>query len=150
MPFHDGVISQFEGYGQLAELDWDNYRQRYDNIQRLDRILEAEHDDVNRYKASEQADALMLLYLLSSDELREFSIDSTTTSGPTNPQDGGLLHGPDVARIDAERRCAYLGARPSESTERWNSSIQVLKSDVADIQGGTTPKAFTLPRWRAA
>ena len=71
VPFHDGVISQFEGYGQLAELDWDNYRQRYDNIQRLDRILEAEHDDVNRYKASKQADALMLLYLLSSDELRE-------------------------------------------------------------------------------
>ena len=71
VPFHDGVISQFEGYGQLAELDWDNYRQRYDNIQRLDRILEAEHDDVNRYKASKQADALMLLFLLSSDKLRE-------------------------------------------------------------------------------
>jgi len=71
VPFHDGVISQFDGYGQLAELDWANYRHRYDNTQRLDRILEAEHDDVNRYKASKQADALMLLYLLSSDELRE-------------------------------------------------------------------------------
>ena len=23
VPFHDGVISQFEGYGELAELDWD-------------------------------------------------------------------------------------------------------------------------------
>ncbi len=22
VPFHDGVISQFEGYGDLAELDW--------------------------------------------------------------------------------------------------------------------------------
>ena len=31
--------------------------------------MEAEHDDVNRYKASKQADVLMLLYLLSSDEL---------------------------------------------------------------------------------
>jgi trehalose/maltose hydrolase-like predicted phosphorylase len=36
-----------------------------------DGILEAENDDINRYKASKQADALMLLYLLSSDELRE-------------------------------------------------------------------------------
>ena len=71
VPFHDGVISQFEGYDKLAELDWDAYRNRYGNIQRLDRILEAEDDDVNRYKASKQADALMLLYLLSSDELRE-------------------------------------------------------------------------------
>ena len=71
VPFHDGVISQFEGYEQLAELDWDAYRERYGNIQRLDRILEAEEDDVNRYKASKQADALMLLYLMSSDELRE-------------------------------------------------------------------------------
>src|SRR5690606_5156386 len=71
VPFHVGIISQFEGYGELAELDWDGYRRRYGNIQRLDRILEAEGDDVNRYKASKQADALMLLYLLSADELRE-------------------------------------------------------------------------------
>ena len=56
VPFHDGVISQFEGYGELAELDWDRLRSQYGNIQRLDRILEAEHDDVNRYKASKQAD----------------------------------------------------------------------------------------------
>ena len=26
VPFHDGVISQFEGYEKLAELDWDSYR----------------------------------------------------------------------------------------------------------------------------
>ena len=25
VPFHDGVISQFEGYGDLAELDWDRF-----------------------------------------------------------------------------------------------------------------------------
>ena len=67
VPFHDGVISQFEGYGELEELDWDRYRRQYGNIQRLDRILEAESDDVNRYKASKQADALMLLYLMSVD-----------------------------------------------------------------------------------
>jgi len=42
VPFHDGVISQFEGYEELAELDWDRYRRQYGNIQRLDRILEAE------------------------------------------------------------------------------------------------------------
>jgi trehalose/maltose hydrolase-like predicted phosphorylase len=61
VPFHsDGVISQFEGYESLSEFDWDGYRSRYPDIGRLDRILEAEGDDVNRYRASKQADVLML------------------------------------------------------------------------------------------
>ena len=39
VPFHeDGIISQFEGWGDLEELDWDAYRAKYENIQRLDRI----------------------------------------------------------------------------------------------------------------
>ena len=30
VPFHDdGIISQFEGYEELEELDWDGYRERY-------------------------------------------------------------------------------------------------------------------------
>ena len=58
VPFHDdGIISQFEGYEELEELDWDAYRERYGNIQRLDRILRAEGDDPDRYKVSKQADA---------------------------------------------------------------------------------------------
>jgi alpha,alpha-trehalase len=71
VPFHDdGIISQFEGYANLAEFDWEGYRRKYGDIHRLDRILEAENDDVNRYKASKQADVLMLFYLFSADELR--------------------------------------------------------------------------------
>ena len=70
--FHaDGVLTQFEGYEQLSEFDWEGYRERYGNIQRLDRVLEAEGDSTNRYKVSKQADVLMLLYLLSRSELRE-------------------------------------------------------------------------------
>ena len=145
VPFHDGVISQFEGYGQLAELDWGTYRQRYGNIQRLDRILEAEHDDVNRYKASKQADALMLLYLLSSDELRElldrldyhFGPDqipkmvdyymARTSHGSTL---SGVVHTWVLARANRHRALEFFQ--------------QVLKSDVADIQGGTTSEGIHL------
>src|SRR5947199_165833 len=66
VPFHgDGIISQFEGYEQLDELDWEGYRERYGNIQRLDRILRAEGDDPDRYKVSKQADVVMLFYLFS-------------------------------------------------------------------------------------
>lgn len=66
--FHDdGIISQFEGYNELAEFDWDGYIKKYGDIQRLDRILEAEGDTTNRYKASKQADVLMLFYLFSAE-----------------------------------------------------------------------------------
>ena len=68
---------------QLAELDWEDYRTRYGNIQRLDLILEAEHDSANRYKLSKQADVLMLFYLFSAESLarcsRVWAIRSHTT-----------------------------------------------------------------------
>ena len=145
VPFHDGLISQFEGYDKLAELDWDAYRDRYGNIQRLDRILEAEDDDVNRYKASKQADALMLLYLLSSDELREVlgRLDysfapaqipkmveyymARTSHGSTL---SGVVHTWVLARANRDRAMEFFE--------------QVLKSDVADIQGGTTSEGIHL------
>jgi trehalose-phosphatase len=145
VPFHDGVISQFEGYGELAELDWDRLRTQYGNIQRLDRILEAEHDDVNRYKASKQADALMLLYLLSATELHElldrlgyrFAQDQVpdmvdyylarTSHGSTL---SGVVHTWVLARANRDRALEFFQ--------------QALKSDVADIQGGTTSEGIHL------
>ena len=145
VPFHDGVISQFEGYGELAELDWDGYRRQYGNIQRLDRILEAEQDDVNRYKASKQADALMLLYLLSATELRELldrlgyrflpdqvpeMVDyylARTSDGSTL---SGVVHTWVLARANRDRAMEFFR--------------RALKSDVSDIQGGTTSEGIHL------
>ncbi len=70
VPFHgDGIISQFEGYDQLEEFDWEAARAKYGDIQRLDRILKAEGDTPDRYKLSKQADVLMLFYLLPPEEL---------------------------------------------------------------------------------
>jgi trehalose/maltose hydrolase-like predicted phosphorylase len=64
VPFHDGIVSQFDSYDDLEELDWKRYRSDYGNIGRLDLILEAEGDSTNRYKLAKQADVLMLVYLL--------------------------------------------------------------------------------------
>ena len=143
VPFHENVISQFEGYADLAELDWAGLRERYGNIQRLDRILEAENDSVNRYKASKQADVLMLFYLLSADELRELfarlryrftpeQIPATvdyylhrTSHGSTL---SGVVHAWVLARGNRERAMRYFR--------------QVLMADVADIQGGTTAEGI--------
>lgn len=65
------MLTQFEGYEDLREFDWEGYRDKYGDIGRLDRVLEAEGDSTDRYKVSKQADVLMLLFLLSRHELRE-------------------------------------------------------------------------------
>ncbi|WP_101949639.1 trehalose-phosphatase [Mycobacterium sp. 3519A] len=145
VPFHDGVISQFEGYHELAELDWDAYRARYGNIQRLDRILEAEDDDVNRYKASKQADVLMLLYLLSSDELRELldrlGYDFDTDQIPTMVDYylARTSHGSTLSAV--VHSWVLARANRGRAMEFFRD---VLKSDVDDIQGGTTAEGIHL------
>jgi len=146
VPFHaDGIISQFEGYEDLAELDWQDYQERFGDIQRLDRILEAEHDSPNRYKASKQADVLMLFYLLSADELSEllehlgyswnpgtiprtieYYLDRTTHGSTLS----AVVHAWVLARAHRHRALDYF--------------IESLLSDVADIQGGTTAEGIHL------
>ncbi len=145
VPFHDGVISQFEGYAELAELDWEGYRQEYGNIQRLDRILEAENDSVNNYRASKQADALMLFYLLSSEELLGLfgrlgyrfppeQIPKTVDYYLARTSDGStlssLVHSWVIARANRHHAMKYF--------------VQVLASDIVDIQGGTTSEGIHL------
>ncbi|RZL77088.1 MAG: trehalose-phosphatase [Rhodococcus sp. (in: high G+C Gram-positive bacteria)] len=145
VPFHDQVISQFEGYEELAELDWDRYRERYGDIQRLDRILEAESDDVNRYRASKQADVLMLFYLLSADELRGLfdrlgyrlegeaiprTIDYYITRTSHGSTLSAVVHSWVLARANRDNAMEFFD--------------RVLASDVADVQGGTTSEGLHL------
>ncbi|KKF01794.1 trehalose-phosphatase [Mycolicibacterium obuense] len=145
VPFHDRVISQFEGYETLRELDWDAYRIRYGNLQRLDRILEAENDNVNNYRAAKQADTVMLFYLLSADELYELF------------ERLGYAFTPDQipATIDYYRARTSHGSTLSAVVHSWVTARgdraeamtyfrQVLDSDVVDIQGGTTAEGIHL------
>ncbi|MFF2652528.1 glycoside hydrolase family 65 protein [Streptomyces sp. NPDC058045] len=145
VPFHAGVISQFDGYGDLAELDWSGYEKEYGNIRRLDRILEAEGDTVNRYQASKQADVLMLGYLFPPAELAAlfqqlgYRLDDTlwhrtvdyylrrTSHGSTL---SGLVHGWVLARV---RRA-----------DAWRFCQEALEGDIADLQGGTTGEGIHL------
>ncbi|MGQ5637845.1 MULTISPECIES: glycoside hydrolase family 65 protein [unclassified Streptomyces] len=145
VPFHQGVISQFEGYDGLTELDWDTYRARYGTIRRLDRVLEAEGDTVNRYKASKQADVLMLGYLFSPTELHNlfrrlgYHLDDEiwrstvdyylrrTSHGSTLSE---LVHGLVLAR--------------ARRADAWQYVHEALEADIADIQGGTTGEGIHL------
>jgi alpha,alpha-trehalase len=144
--FHDdGIISQFEGYEQLKELDWEHYRQKYDNIQRLDRILEAEGDNINRYKASKQADVLMLFYLFSSDHLREifeqlgYPFEYETIPKNIEYYLNRTSHGSTLSWVVH----SWVLSR-SDRGGSWKFFSEALKSDVYDIQGGTTAEGIHL------
>jgi trehalose/maltose hydrolase-like predicted phosphorylase len=146
VPFHgDGVISQFEGYDDLKELDWEDYRARYGDISRLDRILEAENDTTNRYKVSKQADVLMLFYLLSAEELTALfhhlgyawdpqSIPDTIEYYLARTSNGSTLSNLVQASVLAR-------ANREGSVELF---VEALRSDVADVQGGTTAEGIHL------
>ncbi|MDE0213385.1 MAG: glycoside hydrolase family 65 protein [Deltaproteobacteria bacterium] len=144
VPFHgEGVISQFEGYGALEEFDWDGYREKYGNIERLDRILEAEGDSPNPYKASKQADLLMLFYLLRADEVQAlfrqlgYDLDDAAIRRTVDYYSARTSHGSTLSRVVH----AAVSAR-SDPALSWRYFTEALQSDVADIQGGTTPEGI--------
>jgi alpha,alpha-trehalase len=144
--FHDnGIISQFEGYDRLEEFDWKGYQKKYDDIQRLDRILEAEDDTPNRYKASKQADVLMLFYLLSAEELAEifeqlgYPFEYETIPKNIDYYLKRTSHGSTLSRVVH----SWVLAR-SDRSRSWKLFCEALQSDVSDIQGGTTPEGIHL------
>ena len=141
----DGIINQFEGYDQLQELDWEAYRARYGNIQRLDLILEAENDSPNRYKVSKQADVLMLFYLFSAEELSElftrlgYPFEYETIPVNVAYYAARSSHGSTLSRV----AYAWVLAR-SDRPSAMHYFAEALQSDVADIQEGTTSEGVHL------
>ncbi len=146
IPFHNqGIISQFEGYEELEELNWEELRRQHGDIQRLDRILEKEGDDINRYKASKQADVLMLFYLFSSEQIKKlFSFmgyEFTPEMIPRNIEyyQRRTSHGSTLSNLVH----SWVEAR-SDRERSWDLFGNVLVSDLADVQGGTTSEGIHL------
>ncbi|HZE15542.1 MAG TPA: glycosyl hydrolase family 65 protein, partial [Mycobacterium sp.] len=122
----------------LADLDWDAYWQRYGDIRRLDRILEAEGDSPNRYKVAKQADVAMLFYLLSAEEVGEL------LERLGYPHDGELVeqnvtyykartsHGSSLSRVVH----AWIEARRDPTTS-WNLFLDALGVDANDGEDTT-------------
>jgi alpha,alpha-trehalase len=150
--FHDGdIISQFEGYGELEELDWEGLRRRHGDIRRLDRILEASGDTTNRYKASKQADVLdvlivlMLFYLLSAEELRGllerlgYRLEPSAIRRNVDYYLARTSHGSTLSGVVN----ASVLAR-SDRPRSWRFFTEVLASDLHDVQGGTTAEGIHL------
>jgi trehalose/maltose hydrolase-like predicted phosphorylase len=140
VPFHeDDIISQFEGYEKLKEFDWEGYRKKYGNIQRLDRILKAEGKNPNDYKLAKQADTLMLFFLFNDVELKNLlsrlGYDYTPEMKRRNIDYylARTSHGSTLSFIVHANILADIDIDAS-----WDMFKQALASDYGDIQGGTT------------
>ncbi len=140
---NEGLISQFDGYMDLEELDWDAYREKYDTIRRMDRILKAEGDSPDRYKVAKQADVLMMFYLLAPDQV----VHMLELMGYDPPDGEELLHrnyeyyeprtshGSTLSWIVHSAILRYLD---EHEDDQWRWFVECLRSDIYDTQGGTT------------
>ncbi len=144
VPFHgDGIVSQFEGYGDLEELDWDAYREKHGNIQRLDRILRSDGDDPDRYKLAKQADVVMLFFLFPQAQLERlfgrlgYEYSAETARKNIAYYDSRTSHGSTLSLV------AHAGvlAEP-EPDDSWERFLAALESDIDDVQGGTTKEGI--------
>ncbi len=143
----DGIISQFDGFRDLDELDWESYRRRYDNIRRLDRILKAEGDSPDRYQVCKQADTLMLFYVLSPGQVRRtleamgYLVDDEKTLVTRNYEYylERTSHGSTLSYIVHSAIARYIEGHRNDT---WHWFMEGLRSDIYDTQGGTTREAI--------
>jgi beta-phosphoglucomutase family hydrolase len=139
----DYVMSQFDGYMELKELDWDKYQEKYDNIRRMDRILKAEGDSPDKYKVSKQADVLMTFYLLAPEQVENI----LELMGYPGKNGRELLrrnydyyvkrtsHGSTLSWIVHADILSYID---EHKNDQWKWFVEALRSDIFDTQGGTT------------
>lgn len=140
----NGLIHQFEGYMDLKELDWDSYRQKYDNIHRMDRILKAEGLSPDSFKVAKQADTLMLFYVLNDKELEKvfrqlgYSFNKEMMRINYDYYVQRTSHGSTLSRIVH----AYIAQQLGHKKEAMEFYRAALESDLYDIQGGTTQEGI--------
>ncbi len=139
-----GIISQFDGYFGLRELDWGKYRAKYRNIQRMDRILKAEGKSPDAYKVTKQADVLMMFYLLPLSKVAEifarlgYHFNKDRLKRNYKYYVKRTTHGSSLSKVV---HC-LISRQVDMFQESWHWFIEVLESDFYDTQGGTTPEGI--------
>jgi len=140
----NNIISQYDGYFKLKELDWEGYLAEYGNIQRMDRILKAEGRAPDEYKVSKQADVLMLFYLLSLDEIKElfhqlgYPFDKKMLRKNYEYYLKRTSHGSTLSKVV---HC-FVALHLRKPKDYWQLFKEVMESDLYDTQGGTTQEGI--------
>ncbi len=140
----EGIIAQFDGYFDLQEVSWEEYRTKYGNVYRMDRILKAEGKTPDEFKVAKQADTLMLFYNLDPDVvtgiIRGFGYDLPADYVERNLRYylQRTSHGSTLSRVVHAHLANIIG----DHTLSWNLYHEALGSDYQDIQGGTTAEGI--------
>lgn len=145
IPFHDKVLSQFEGYENLKPFDWDTYQKKYSLCERLDRILKAEDKDPNEYQIAKQPDTLMLYYLLEEKEIIRlfhqlgYNYSEDTTTRTIDYYLSRTAHGSTLSKMTI---ASILMNKDGFLAQKLYNDA--LNSDIEDTQGGTTQEGIHL------
>ncbi|MDL2239707.1 beta-phosphoglucomutase family hydrolase [Bacteroidales bacterium OttesenSCG-928-K03] len=140
---HD-IISQFDGYSKLKELDWDAYEEKYGDIHRLDRILKAEGLSPNDYKISKQADTLMAFYILSQQEVNSilrfmgYNLNNHYIRKNFEYYFFRTSHGSSLSKVVH----AHLAGKLNYNKLSSSLYHEALICDYLDTQGGTTAEGI--------
>jgi HAD superfamily hydrolase (TIGR01509 family) len=137
-----GIISQFDGYMDLMELDWNHYREKYGDIHRLDRIIKAEGEYPDKYKLAKQADVLMMFYVLGPEAVKTilnslgYKVDDAIKLLKNNYEyyEARTTHGSTLSKVVHAVISGYIYA----GNMAWDWFLEAMKSDIFDTQGGTT------------
>lgn len=136
------VIAHFDGFFELGNLDFEDYKTRYGNIYRMDRLLKKEGKSPDDYQVSKQADTLMAFFLLGSrgvyETLQRLGYAEQVSENFLRKNYDYYLpittHGSTLSRI-AHANIAQLMGDGALSFELYTDA---LFSDFNDVQGGTT------------
>eukprot|EP00026_Physarum_polycephalum_P001716 Phypoly_transcript_01718.p1 GENE.Phypoly_transcript_01718~~Phypoly_transcript_01718.p1 ORF type:complete len:621 (+),score=65.82 Phypoly_transcript_01718:1253-3115(+) len=146
--FHkDGQIwSQFQGYEDLRDLDFEAYRKKNDNnIERMDRILKAAKDSPDNYKVSKQPDVCMLFYLLTTKEIEGifrglgYPFKESMIQANIEYYLQRTTHGSTLSKM-----IFSTILQPYDKEQAWGMFMESVRSDIDDTQGGTTGEGIHL------
>jgi len=139
----DSIISQFEGYHDLKELDLEAYRSKYGSVLRLDRILKAEGDSPDAYKISKQPDVCQLFYHLTFDELQAtlermgYKITKEMVLENIRYYFQRTTHGSSIS-LPVFSQILYS----FDTEQAWRLYKEGVLNDVCDTQQGTTQEGI--------
>ncbi|MFH1283889.1 MAG: glycosyl hydrolase family 65 protein [bacterium] len=140
----EGIISQFKGYFKLKEIDFSIYKNKYGSIERMDRILKAEKKSPNDYKVVKQADALMIFYLMPFTQIVDlfhmlgYKFDKKILERNYDYYIKRTSHGSTLSKV-VYCCIAHLLGRKKQA---WQLYLDVLKSDIYDVHGGTVSEGI--------
>ncbi|MFW5762247.1 MAG: glycosyl hydrolase family 65 protein, partial [Cyclobacteriaceae bacterium] len=136
----EGIIAQFEGFFNLKDIDFSEYKKKYGDIHRMDRILKAEDKSPDDYKVAKQADTLMIFYNLPVEVVTGI-LEKAGYNLPENYVEKNYeyylnhcSHGSTLSRV-VYSYLSHLTGRYEDTRQLYR---EALLSDYVDIQGGTT------------